>query len=121
MKLTSYVAARIATAVDDTGSTVVNPLSGVTPKLDVFGVAFEGRVSIILAGIWALVLAAAAGAVLLGGGKWAWASKVSHSTEGALEGAAQFKGAAIAFGVIAGASLVLGAIIWAVQGTPATS
>lgn len=108
MKL-DYLAARILTDV-------TNPLEGITPSLSVFGVEFEGRISIILAGIWALVLAASAGAVLLGGGKWAWASKVSHSSEGALEGAAQFKGAAVAFGVVAAASVVLGAIIWAVQG-----
>ena len=109
MKL-NYLATRVLTDV-------TNPLEGITPTLDVFGIEFKGRVSIILGGIWALVLVAAAAAVLLGGGKWAWASKVSHSTEGALEGAQQFKGAAIAFGVIAGASLVLGAIIWAVQGS----
>ncbi|MFF8347936.1 hypothetical protein ACF049_19280 [Cellulosimicrobium funkei] len=108
MKLT-YLATRVLTDV-------TNPLEGITPTLDVFGIEFKGRVSIILGGIWALVLVAAAAAVLLGGGKWAWASKVSHSTEGAMEGAAQFKGAASAFGVIAAASVILGAIIWAVQG-----
>jgi len=108
MKL-NYLASRVLTDV-------TNPLEGITPSLEVFGIEFQGRVTIILAGIWALVLTASAGAVLLGGGKWAWASKVSHSTEGALEGAAQFKGAAIAFGVVAAASVVLGAIIWVVQG-----
>lgn len=108
MKL-DYLATQILTDV-------LNPLEGITPTLDVFGIEFKGRVTIILGGVWALVLVASAAAVLLGGGKWAWASKVSHSTEGALEGAAQFKGAAVAFGVVAAASVVLGAIIWAVQG-----
>ena len=47
MKLT-YLATRVLTDV-------TNPLEGITPTLDVFGIEFKGRVSIILGGIWALV------------------------------------------------------------------
>lgn len=95
---------------------VTNPLVGVTPSMSVFGVAFEGRVQLILGGVWALVLAACAAAVLVGAGKWSWASKVTHSSEGAMESAGQFKTAAIAFAAAAAASLILGALIWVVQG-----
>jgi hypothetical protein len=100
---------RLAGAVD-------NPLDGVTPSMDIFGLEFSGRVSLILGGVWAMVLAASSAAVLVGGGKWAWAVKVSHSVEGALEAAGQFKTALVAFAGVAGASLLLGAIIWMVQG-----
>ena len=96
--------------------TVDNPLDGVTPSIEIFGTEFSGRASVILAGIWALVLVAAAAAVLVGGGKWAWATKVAHSSEGALEAAGQFKTALVAFACIAGASVILGGVIWMVQG-----
>lgn len=95
---------------------VDNPLDGVTPSMDVFGLEFAGRVSLILAGVWALVLIASAAAVLVGGGKWAWATKVAHSSEGAMEAAGQFKTALVAFACVAGASVILGGIIWMVQG-----
>lgn len=95
---------------------VTNPLEGVTPSIEVFGVDFSGRLAIILGGLWGLVLALTAGAVLLGGGKWAWASRVTHSSDGVMEAAGQFKTALIAFGCVAGASLILGAVIWIVQG-----
>ncbi|MCL3863026.1 hypothetical protein [Actinotalea sp. K2] len=95
---------------------VSNPMDGVTPSLAVWGVEFSGRVQIILGGLWALVLIATAGAVILGGGKWAWASRVTHSSDGVMEAAGQFKTALVAFGCVAGVSLILGAVIWLVQG-----
>lgn len=95
---------------------VSNPLDGVAPSMEVFGVTFSGRLTIILGGLWALVLALTAGAVLIGGGKWAWASRVTHSADGVMEAAGQFKTALIAFGCVAGASVILGAVIWLVQG-----
>lgn len=97
-------------------SAIDNPLTGITPSLDVFGVEFEGRIQVIIGGIWALAIAISAIAVIIGGAKWAWAAKVTHSADGVMEGAGQFKTAAVAFGVVVGVSLVLGAIIWIVQG-----
>ena len=95
---------------------IENPLYGVDPKLDAFGVEFKGKIQLILAGVWALALVGAAMAVILAAGKWAWASRVTHSSEGVMEGAGQFKNAVTGFGAAAGASLVIGAILFVVQG-----
>ena len=92
-----------------------NPLQGVTPSMDVFGLQFTGAVSIVLGGIWAVVLAAGAGALLIAGAKWAYASKVTGHDQSIMSGAEDFKRAAIAFGAIAGVSIVLGAILAIVQ------
>lgn len=93
-----------------------NPLDGVTPTVEVFGVTFKGRLNIILGGLWGLVLVISAAAVIIAAGKWAWAAKVVHSSDSALEGAGQFRSALVAFGALAGMSTILGAILWIVQG-----
>ena len=92
-----------------------NPLTGVTPSMDVFGLQFTGAVSIILGGIWALVLAAGAAVLLISGVKWAYASKVTGHDQSIMSGAEDFKRAAVAFGVIAGASIVIAAILAIIQ------
>jgi len=97
--------------------TVTNPWDGVTPTLSIFGVTFEGRIQMILGGLWALAMVVSGVAVLMGAAKWSWAAKVSHSSEGAMEAAGQFKGAIMGLAAVAGVSLITGAIIWMVQGS----
>jgi len=97
-------------------TTVPNPWDGVKIDLGVFGIVFKSRVQLIMGGLWALALVGSAAAVLMGAAKWSWSAKVSHSSEGVLEAAGQFKTAAVAFGCVAGISLITGAILWAVQG-----
>jgi hypothetical protein len=96
---------------------VVNPWGGVTPNINVFGITFSSRLTLILGGLWALAMVAAGVAVLMGGAKWSWAVKVSHSSEGAMEAAGQFKGACMGLAAVAGVSVITGAIIWMVQGS----
>lgn len=91
---------------------VWNPLSGVSPNPEVFGVKFESKLTLIIAGVWALCLAGAVIGMLFGGGKWALHTKITHSAEGALEGSDVFKRAALAFGILAGMAIVVGAIIF---------
>jgi hypothetical protein len=33
-----------------------NPLDGVTPSIDVFGVQFKGAIQLVMGGLWALAL-----------------------------------------------------------------
>ena len=111
--LLNHLAAAVVAAVP---SAVVNPFDGVTPSMDVFGVTFSGKVQLILGGLWAVVLVGIAGAVLVGAGKWGWNTRVTHSSEGVMESAGQFKTALISFGVAAGISIVIGGILFVVQG-----
>ena len=41
-----------------------NPLDGVTPNINVFGVKFQGAIQLILGGIWAALLGAVAGLLI---------------------------------------------------------
>ncbi|MFB8369650.1 hypothetical protein ACLKOZ_15760 [Arthrobacter sp. R4] len=90
---------------------IENPLDGVTPKLDVFGVKFEGATQLILAGIWALALVLVAAKFLWNIAKWGLAKDRGHSDD-ISEGAAGAKKSGIAFGALAGASVILGGILF---------
>ena len=87
-----------------------NPLDGVAPRLDVFGVEFEGAVQLILAGIWALALVLVAAKFLWNLAKWGFARDRGHSDD-IEEGASAAKKSGIAFGALAGASVILGGIL----------
>ncbi|WP_402377997.1 hypothetical protein [Isoptericola rhizosphaerae] len=113
-KTTAILASYTVTAADDEGG--FNPFDGVTPDITVFGVKFENTITLILGGLWALCLVGGAIGMLLGGGKWALATKVTHSVEGALEGSEGFKKAAIATGVIALIGMIFGAIMFITSG-----
>ena len=99
----------LATACDGT----TNPLCGIKPDPTVFGVAFQGQVNSILSGLWFLVLAGLAGAVLLGLARWGYAARVSHNPDAVTSGSEQARKAGVAFGVAAAATLVLSAILTA--------
>jgi hypothetical protein len=97
-------------------ATVPNPYDGVDIRLDVFGIVFKNRVQLILGGLWALALVGSGAAVLVGAAKWSWSAKVSHSSEGVMESAGQFRTAMMGFGAVAGVSIITGALIWVSQG-----
>ena len=87
-----------------------NPLDGVTPSISVLGVKFEGAVQLVLGALWALVLVLLAGAFLWNLMKWGVARNRGHSDD-IEEGAAGAKKTGVAFGMAAGASVILGAIL----------
>ncbi|MDE9364012.1 hypothetical protein PZ938_00185 [Luteipulveratus sp. YIM 133132] len=88
-----------------------NPLDGVTPSLDVFGVPFKSKLNTIIGGIWGLVLLGCAIYFLLGIVQYARAKRRGMSDELG-EGAEKLKAAAIAFGLASASSIVLGGILW---------
>lgn len=90
--------------------TIDNPLDGVTPSIDVFGVKFEGAVQLVLGGLWALVLILLAAAFLWNLMKWGVARNRGHSDD-IEEGASGAKKTGIAFGATACASVILGAFL----------
>jgi hypothetical protein len=87
-----------------------NPLGGVTPNINVFGVKFTGAMQLILGGIWALVLFLLAAAFLWNLMKWGIARQRGHADD-IEEGASGAKKTGIAFGAAAGASVILGGIL----------
>lgn len=94
----------VRTAID-------NPLDGVTPSISVFGVKFEGAVQLILGGLWAVVLILLTGAFLWNLMKWGVARNRGHSDD-IEEGAAGAKKTGIAFACAAGASVIIGALLF---------
>ncbi|MFE4080408.1 hypothetical protein [Paenarthrobacter sp. YIM B13468] len=87
-----------------------NPLGGVTPNINVFGVQFTGAMQLILGGLWAIVLFLLAGAFLWNLMKWGVARQRGHADD-IEEGASGAKKTGIAFGAAAGASVILGGIL----------
>lgn len=90
--------------------TIDNPLDGVTPSIDVFGVKFTGAIQMILGGVWALALILLAGAFIWNLMKWGIARNRGHSDD-IEDGAAGAKKTGIAFGAAAGASVIIGGIL----------
>lgn len=87
-----------------------NPLDGVTPDISVFGATFNSKVTLILGGLWALVLIGIAAYFLVATLKYARAKRRGHDDDLG-EGAQHLKGSAIAFGIAVGASTFLGGIL----------
>lgn len=88
-----------------------NPLCGVTPNLGVFGGGLGGKVKLLIAGVWALVLVAIAASFLLGLGKWGWAKSRSHDPDDLSSGSERMKKSAVAFGATVMAGTILTGII----------
>ncbi|MEE2061755.1 hypothetical protein [Rhodococcus artemisiae] len=93
-----------------------NPLDGITPNLDVFGGALNDVWARVIAGIWAAVLGAAGINLMTAlykirkaraGG---YQSELSDSMDAA-------KTAAVAFGAVAAAGVIMGAILFVVNGS----
>lgn len=93
-----------------------NPLDGITPNLDVFGGALNDVWARVVAGIWAAFLAASGINLIAAlykirkaraGG---YQSELSDSMDSA-------KTAAVAFGAIAAAGVIMGAILFVVNGS----
>ena len=87
-----------------------NPLDGVTPSIDVFGVQFKGAIQLILGGIWALALILVTAAFLWNLAKWGFARQRGHSDD-ISDGAEAAKRSGVAFGAVAGASVIIGGIL----------
>ena len=87
-----------------------NPLDGVTPSLQVFGMKFQGAIQLILGGLWALALVLVAGAFVWNLAKWGFARQRGHSDD-IEEGASGAKKSGVAFAAVAGASVILGGIL----------
>ncbi|WP_245687994.1 hypothetical protein [Rhodococcus phenolicus] len=93
-----------------------NPLNGIKPDMSVFGGAFNETWARVAAGIWGVVLAGSAINLMVAlykirkaraGG---YQSELSESMDAA-------KTATIAFGAVAGASIIIGAILFIVNGS----
>lgn len=87
-----------------------NPLDGVTPSISVLGVKFEGAVQMVLGALWALALLILAGYFIWNLMKWGVARNRGHSDD-IEEGAAVAKKTGMAFGMAAGASVIIGGIL----------
>ncbi|MGC0239565.1 hypothetical protein [Arthrobacter sp. SD76] len=92
------------------GSAAENPLDGVTPNIDVFGIEFKSAFQLILGGIWALALFLVTAAFLWNLAKWGVARQRGHSDDIA-DGADGAKRSGVAFGAVAGASVIIGGIL----------
>ncbi|MGW0021620.1 hypothetical protein ACWDUD_25170 [Rhodococcus sp. NPDC003382] len=112
--LTATIGAVLLTAGTASAQTD-NPLDGVTPDLGVFGDTFEDTWTRIAGGIWGAFLAASALNVIVSlykirraraGG---YQSELSESMDSA-------KTAVVAFGCVAGAGIIVGAILFVVNG-----
>jgi hypothetical protein len=55
-----------------------------------------------------------AAAMLVAGASWAWARNTGHE-DALMQASGKFRNASIAFGVVAGASLIIGAILFLVN------
>ncbi|MEV0287900.1 hypothetical protein AB0H36_27620 [Kribbella sp. NPDC050820] len=104
-----------AAAKCDKNAAVWNPLCGITPNAGAWGSELSSKVSVLLSGIWWLVLVACVAAVLLSFAQWAWARQVSHSESEMAAGTKHLKRSGVAFGCAVFASSVITAIINVVQ------
>jgi hypothetical protein len=109
LEVAAAVTARLPAAV------IPNPLDGVAPNAEVFGLKFTGALGLALGGLWGVVLIYTVGAVIVGLGKWGWAKKVSHNKDALAEGASDFKQALVVFGLTAMLSLIIGAVLFFAQ------
>jgi len=87
-----------------------NPLNGVTPSIDVFGVQFKGAIQLVMGGLWALALLAVTAAFIWNLAKWGVARKDGR-VDDISDGATGAKRSGIAFGCVAGASVLIGALL----------
>jgi hypothetical protein len=91
-----------------------NPFDGVTPDFGAFGTDLQATLQVLLGGLWAIALIAAAFGALIGLVKWALAKKQNRSDD-MTEAAGQFKISLIVFGVTVAIAAIFGAIIFILQ------
>ncbi|WP_394163541.1 hypothetical protein [Galactobacter valiniphilus] len=89
---------------------VDNPLKGVSPNLEVFGVKFTNAISLILGGAWALALVVAVFFMIKNGASWA-AARQRGMSDDMEDGATGLKRSALAFALIAALGVIVGAIL----------
>lgn len=89
---------------------ISNPLDGVTPNLEVFGVKFTNAITLILGGAWALALVVCIFFMIKNGASWA-AARQRGMSDDMQDGATGLKRSALAFGLVAGLGIIVGAIL----------
>lgn len=87
-----------------------NPLKGVSPNLEVFGVKFTNAISVILGGAWALALVVAVFFMIKNGASWA-AARQRGMSDDMEDGATGLKRSSLAFIFIAGLGVIVGAFL----------
>lgn len=93
---------------------VANPFDGVTPNPLAFGEGINNIFVLVLAGVWGLALIFVAIMTLIQGIKWSAARQDSRS-EDMTEAAGGFKRNLIIFGLMAGISVIFGAVLLVVN------
>ena len=89
-----------------------NPLGGITPDFSLFGPSVGQTWRRFIAAIWAACLAACAMWMIVSGAKWSAANRRGFAAQ-QVDAKASFMDAAVGFGVCAGASIVVGGVIFA--------
>lgn len=87
-----------------------NPLDGVLPDFDVFGVEFTELWQKAIAGVWGLAIIAVIIFVIVGALKMGSASNASNVAV-YKDAQKQFIGGLIALGVLAGLAVIVGAVL----------
>lgn len=90
-----------------------NPLEGITPDMSILGPAFNSTWSRIAAAVWGVLLAGASIKLLTSLYKMRAARTGGYSSE-MTDAAQEAKVAAVAFGALAGAGVLIGAILFVV-------
>lgn len=98
-----------------TAAAATNPLEGITPDMGILGPAFSSTWSRVAAAVWGVLLAAASVKLLVALYKMRAARGAGYGSEMA-DSAQEAKVAAVAFGCLAGAGVIIGAILFVVQG-----
>lgn len=89
-----------------------NPLQGITPDFSLFGPSVGQTWRRFIAAIWAACLAACAMWMIIAGAKWSAANRRGFAAQ-QVDAKSSFMDAAVGFGVCAGASIVVGGVIFA--------
>ncbi|GAA4685001.1 hypothetical protein [Gordonia humi] len=89
-----------------------NPIGDVTPDFSLFGPSVGQTWRRFIAAIWAACLAACAMWMIIAGAKWSAANRRGFAAQ-QVDAKSSFMDAAVGFGVCAGASVVVGGVIFA--------
>ena len=92
-------------------SVASNPLDGVTPNIDIFGVKIKSGAAMILGGIWGVIMVLIAGSWLIAWGSYALAKKRGHA-DSLAEGADNLKRSDLAMAGCACAGVILAAVLF---------
>lgn len=89
-----------------------NPIGGISPDFSLFGPSVGQTWRRFIAAIWAACLAACAMWMIIAGAKWSQANRRGFAAQ-QVDAKASFMDAAAGFAVCAGASIVVGGVIFA--------